>query len=63
MSERLRDGLISAATFAITAILVGYFLFGEIRWQNVIGLSIGGFISWYYIVPRIHKRREEKNRK
>lgn len=56
MNKRTIDGLIAAIVFAIFAILFGYFIYGEIEWPIVIGLTIGGFISWYFIFPIIEKR-------
>ncbi|WP_345240633.1 hypothetical protein [Pontibacillus salipaludis] len=60
MSKRTKDGIISALVFAVVAILFGYFIYGEIKWSAVIGLMIGGFISWYFIIPKVNKlgRRE-----
>ncbi|MYL70588.1 hypothetical protein GLW00_06995 [Halobacillus litoralis] len=55
MSKRTKDGMISAIVFAVVAILFGYFIYGEIIWSTVIGLMIGGFISWYFIIPKINK--------
>ncbi|MGR9049645.1 hypothetical protein ACQ4XT_13550 [Halobacillus faecis] len=60
MNDQMKNGLLSAIAFAIMAILFGYFFYGEIDWQNVIGLSIGGFISWYFIIPKISKRKMRK---
>ncbi|WP_054636098.1 hypothetical protein [Thalassobacillus sp. C254] len=60
MSENFKNGLISAAMFAGIAILFGYFVYEEIRWGYVIGLSIGGFISWCFIIPWMNKRRVKK---
>ncbi|MFQ3543842.1 hypothetical protein Q7A53_07130 [Halobacillus rhizosphaerae] len=43
MNKRTKDRLISALTYAVPAILFGYFIFGEIEWALVLGLTIGGF--------------------
>ncbi|MBN8234053.1 hypothetical protein JF544_02295 [Halobacillus kuroshimensis] len=55
MSKRTRNGIIAALVFAIISILFGYFIYGEIEWSIVIGLIIGGFVSWYFIFPKIEK--------
>ncbi|ELK44137.1 hypothetical protein [Halobacillus sp. BAB-2008] len=55
MNKRTKDGIIAALVFAIVAILFGYFIYGRIEWSTVIGLTIGGFISWYFIFPNIEK--------
>ncbi|WP_377890256.1 hypothetical protein [Alkalihalobacillus sp. R86527] len=60
MNERMKNGIISAITFAGIALLIGYFIYGEIKWQYVIGLSIGGFLSWYFIIPKLSKQRARK---
>ncbi|MGV2622438.1 UNVERIFIED_CONTAM: hypothetical protein N8J90_14680 [Halobacillus marinus] len=60
MKERMKNGMISAITFAVFAVLFGYYVGGEIRWENVTGLAIGGFISWAFIIPRIRKLRGRK---
>ena len=62
MSQRLKNGLISALMFAITAVLFGFFAYGEVRWQAVIGLSLGGFIAWFFLIPRMNKKRAEKEK-
>ncbi|MBF0705994.1 MULTISPECIES: hypothetical protein [Bacillales] len=56
MNKRIKEGIISALVFAVVAILFGYFIYGEIKWTVVIGLMIGGFISWYFIIPKISKQ-------
>ncbi|MCA1020576.1 hypothetical protein [Halobacillus litoralis] len=62
MKKGTKDGLLAAFVFAIFSILFGYFIYGEIEWPIVIGLTIGGFISWYFIFPIIEKRgRREKS--
>ncbi len=43
MSKRTKDRIISALGYAVVAILFGYFIFGEIKWPLVLGLTIGGF--------------------
>ncbi|MCA1023673.1 hypothetical protein [Halobacillus litoralis] len=61
MSKRTKDGIISALVFAFVAILSVYFIYGEIKWPTIIGLIIGGLISWYFIIPKINKlRRRDK---
>ncbi|WP_270182337.1 MULTISPECIES: hypothetical protein [unclassified Alkalihalobacillus] len=44
MSKRTKDRIISALAYAVTAILFGYFIYGEIKWPIVLGLTIGGFV-------------------
>ncbi|WP_394218854.1 hypothetical protein [Halobacillus trueperi] len=62
MSKRTKDGMISALVFAFVAILSVYFIYGEVKWSTVIGLWIGGFISWCFIIPKINKlRRRDKS--
>ncbi|AKG04465.1 hypothetical protein AAV35_006470 [Salimicrobium jeotgali] len=62
MSARLKNGLLSAMVFAVISMSFSYFVEGEIRWNNVIGLAIGGFVSWYFIIPRINKKRADKKK-
>jgi len=56
MDKRIKEGIISAIVFAAVAILFGYFINGEIKWSVVVGLMIGGFISWFFIIPKISKQ-------
>ena len=62
MSQRLKNGLISVLML-ITAVLFGFFVYGEVKWQTVIGLSLGGFIAWFFIIPRMNKKRAEKEKR
>ena len=60
MAQRLKNALTAAAVFAVTSVLFGYFIYGEVRWQTVIGLTLGGFLSWYFIIPRMNKNKEDR---
>lgn len=44
MSKRIKDRIISALAYAVTSILFLYFIYGEIKWSIVLGLTISGFI-------------------
>ncbi|WP_169516202.1 MULTISPECIES: hypothetical protein [Halobacillus] len=43
MNKRIKDRIISALAYAVAAILFGYFIFGEMNWSLVLGLTLGGF--------------------
>ncbi|WP_077622649.1 hypothetical protein [Sediminibacillus massiliensis] len=62
MSKRLKNSIISSLTFGVTAILFGSLIYGEIKWQTVIGLSLGGFLSWYFLIPKMNREKIEKKR-
>ena len=44
MNKRTKDRITSALAYAVTSILFGYFIYGEVKWSLVLGLTIGGFI-------------------
>lgn len=43
MNKRIKDRIISALVYAVAAFLFGYFIFDEINWSLVLGLTLGGF--------------------
>ncbi|TVP81648.1 MAG: hypothetical protein EA344_12790 [Alkalicoccus sp.] len=60
MNERLKNGLLAAALFAGMSALFHYLMDGEVPWPPVTGSAIGGFIAWYFFIPRMNKNRKDK---
>jgi hypothetical protein len=56
MGQRIKSGLLAASLFGLISFLFGFFVFEEIKWSNVIGTAGGGFIAWYFFIPRLNNK-------
>ncbi|MBM0066749.1 hypothetical protein [Alkalicoccobacillus gibsonii] len=59
MSRRLKRALQYSLMFAVMMTIVGFVLGGEFYWQGVIGSTLGGFISGYFIYPYFERKKDK----
>ena len=63
MNKRVKNTIIGTIMYGVIAYIVTYILDGEPVWNLVIGMAIGGFLSYGFIIPYMEKKRLEKNEK
>ena len=64
--NRWINGLISATLFVVLGIPILLIIKGNFNYEKdipaVIGLAIGGFIAWAFVIPAIRKIRSGKEK-
>lgn len=48
--------------YGVIAYIVTYILNGEPVWNSVIGMAIGGFLAYGFILPYMEKKQLKKDR-
>lgn len=62
MNKRVKNAIIGTFVYVVIAFIVSYIVEGEPVWNLVISSGIAGFLLYAYILPRMEKRRLEKNK-
>ncbi|AUD13068.1 MULTISPECIES: hypothetical protein [unclassified Planococcus (in: firmicutes)] len=63
MSNRLKNALLVIPTYGVVAFIMGYIIEGKPVWNLVLSSVIAGFLLVVFILPRMEKKRLEKEKK